>query len=106
MTLCTLQQQWIERFTIWAESRDGVKQIATEAWRALGFIDTLSHARRLTLPVMLTAGGEDTACPPATIESLFEKLPATRMYCHLHGQEHDYTQEFIALAAAWFRLYA
>jgi cephalosporin-C deacetylase-like acetyl esterase len=55
---------------------------------------------------MLTAGEKDTACPPATIESLFEKLPTTRMYCYLHGQEHDYTQGFIALAAAWFRLYA
>jgi cephalosporin-C deacetylase-like acetyl esterase len=87
----------------WSEYFDG---ITPEVWRALGFIDTVSHARRLTVPVMLTAGEKDTACPPPTIESLFERLPATRMYCYLHGQEHDYTQQFIALTTAWFRLYA
>ena len=77
-----------------------------DAWYALGLIDALSHARRLTVPVLLTAGGEDMTCPPATIDSLFARLPATKMYCHLNGQAHGYTQEFIALAAAWFRLYA
>ena len=87
----------------WPEFVDG---ITPEVWHALGFIDIISHARRLTVPVMLTAGEKDSACPPPTIESLFERLPATRMYCYLHGQEHDYTQQFIALAAAWFRLYA
>ncbi len=87
----------------WSDSFD---EISAEVWRALGFIDALSHARRLTVPVMLTGGEKDPSCPAATIESLFEQLPATRMYCYLHGQEHDYNQEFIALAAAWFRLYA
>jgi cephalosporin-C deacetylase-like acetyl esterase len=75
-------------------------------WYALGMIDPLSHARRLTVPVMLTAGSEDANCLPETIESLFDRLPATRTYCYLHGQGHDYTQQFIALAGAWFRLYA
>ncbi len=76
------------------------------AWHALGMIDALSHARRLTVPVLLTAGEADTTCSPATIKSLFDELPATKMYCYLQGQSHGYTQEFITLAAAWFRLYA
>ena len=63
-------------------------------------------ARRLTVPVMLTAGGADVGCPPQTIASLFDRLPSTKLYCLLEGQEHDYTQPFIALALAWFRLYA
>ena len=82
------------------------ERVSADQWHALGFIDTMSHAHRLTVPVMLTAGGDDTSCPAALIESLFERLPATRMYCYLQGQEHGYTQEFVALAAAWFRLYA
>ena len=57
--------------------------VATDEWRALGFIDTISHARRLTVPVMLTAGGDDTSCPAALIKSLFDRLPATKMYCYL-----------------------
>jgi cephalosporin-C deacetylase-like acetyl esterase len=77
-----------------------------DGWYALGLIDALSHARRLTLPVMLTAGGADSACPPAAIETVFHKLPSTRMYCYIDGQGHAYTQEFVTLAAAWFRLYA
>ena len=76
------------------------------AWWALGMIDALSHAHRLTLPVMLTAGSDDATCPAASIESLFESLPDTKLYCHLKGQGHGYTQEFIALSSAWFRLYA
>jgi cephalosporin-C deacetylase-like acetyl esterase len=75
-------------------------------WYALGLIDGLSHARRLTVPVLLTAGGKDLTCPPAAIETVFARLPSSRLYCYLDGQGHAYTQEFVALAAAWFRLYA
>jgi cephalosporin-C deacetylase-like acetyl esterase len=77
-----------------------------DGWYALGLIDALSHARRLTVPVMLTAGGADPTCPPAAIETVFDKLPLTRMYCYIDGQGHAYTQEFVTLATAWFRLYA
>lgn len=76
------------------------------AWRAIGFIDTMSHARRLDIPVLLTAGGADQTCPPETIEALFDVLPATRSFTFLSGVPHRYTVEFIPLAAAWFRLYA
>lgn len=75
-------------------------------WRALGFIDTLSHARRLTMPVLLTAGELDEITPQDTIASLFEALPGTRSYTLLKGTGHRYTREFSHLAAAWFRMYA
>jgi cephalosporin-C deacetylase-like acetyl esterase len=74
-------------------------------WRAIGFIDVLSHAHRLTLPTLLTAGGLDSACPPATIESLFEMLPGTRSYTYLADEGHRYTVPFLRLAKAWFGLY-
>lgn len=76
------------------------------AWRSAGLIDTMSHAYRLDLPVLLTAGGGDQTCPPHTIEALFERLPGTRSYTYLKGTGHRYTTEFIPLATAWFRLYA
>jgi len=75
-------------------------------WRGLGYIDTLSHADRLTCPVLLTAGSADDTTPADTIESLFARLPGTRSYTLLNGVGHRYTREFIHLAAAWFRLYA
>ena len=43
---------------------------------------------------------------PAAVDALFDKLPTTRLYCHLDGRAHGYTHEFVTLAAAWFRLYA
>ena len=79
---------------------------ASQVWRALGTIDALSHAHRLTLPVLLTAGSLDTTCPAATIETLFARLPRTRAYVNIHGRDHRYTQELIGLISAWFRMYA
>lgn len=75
-------------------------------WRALAYVDTLSHAARLDLPVLLTAGGRDGTCPPETIEALFARLPATRSYTFWHDAGHRYSIPFPALAAGWFRLYA
>lgn len=92
----------------YAETVAGVMKMKDPkaGWRTLGFIDTFSHARRLTCPVLLTAGGDDETCPAETIAALFERLPSTRSYTYLEGVGHRYTVEFIPLARAWFRLYA
>ena len=74
-------------------------------WRGLGLIDTLSHAHRLTLPVLLHAETTDTVCPPATIRALFEALPGTRSYTETAGLEHAHNPQFVQLALAWFRSY-
>jgi cephalosporin-C deacetylase-like acetyl esterase len=76
------------------------------AWKALKYIDTVSHAPRLTFPVLLTAGSDDEMCPPETIEALFAELPRTRSLTYIRGREHAYTPEFLFLAKAWFRMYA
>ncbi len=75
------------------------------ACRALGFIDTMSHAHRLTLPVLLTAGGADDICPPTSIRALFAQLPGTRSYTEIAGLIHSYNAPFIRLALAWFGFY-
>jgi len=76
------------------------------AWRGLGFIDTLSHAHRLDLPVLLTAGGADESCPAELVESLFRELPGVKSLAYLKDSEHGYTPEFLALLQAWLTLYA
>ncbi len=73
--------------------------------KAAGFIDTLSHAHRLNMPVLLTAGGLDKACPPATIQALFDSLSGTRSITHLSRQGHASTVEFLALSQAWMTLH-
>jgi len=74
-------------------------------WKALGYIDTLSHAHRLRMPTLVSAGELDTTCPPASVESLFEILPGTRSYVYITGQSHGYTVPLFRLARAWFGLY-
>ncbi|MGC9523187.1 MAG: alpha/beta hydrolase family protein [Anaerolineae bacterium] len=74
-------------------------------WRELGKIDALAHVHRLTMPVLLTAGGDDTTCPMQTIRALYDRLPSTKSLTQLDGVSHGYTQAFPYLAAAWFRLY-
>ena len=76
-----------------------------KGWRALGYIDTLNHAHRLTMPVLLTSGTADGVCPEYTIQALFEKLPSTRSYTSMAGMLHGYTLPFLHLARAWFRIY-
>ena len=77
-----------------------------EEWYTIGHFDTMSHAHRLVVPVLLTAGEIDYTTPPETIKSLFEILPSTRSYTELKGVGHRYTKEFIPLTTAWFRLHA
>lgn len=74
-------------------------------WRRLGFVDTISHARRLTMPVMLSAGGADDTCPPATIERLFQCIPGTKQYTYLEHQVHTHSRSSIVLFSAWLHLY-
>jgi cephalosporin-C deacetylase-like acetyl esterase len=83
---------------------DAVEDTAA-GWKSLGYADTISHARRLTVPTLLTAGALDETCPPETIQSLYEELPGTKSITHVADLGHRYSREFVPLAAAWFRLY-
>ncbi len=76
-----------------------------EGWHALGVIDTMSHAHRLTMPVLLTAGSIDEVTPKDSIIALFDRLPGTRSFTEFAGQGHAYTVPFLPLATAWFGLY-
>lgn len=75
-------------------------------WTRLGYIDTISHAHRLTMPVMLSAGGEDDTCPPETVEHLFQLLPGTKQYTFLDRQVHTHSRSSMYLFSSWLRMYA
>ena len=86
---------------------EGLSEVSDETagWKALGYVDTVAHAYRLTCPVMLTAGGNDEVCPPETIESLYQVLPETKSLTFIKALTHSYSREFVPLASAWFRIY-
>lgn len=75
-------------------------------WNRLGYIDTVSHAHRLTMPVMLSSGGKDIVCPSATIEFLFNRLPGTKQYTYLKKNVHTHSRQSMVLFRSWLALYA
>lgn len=74
-------------------------------WRALSTIDTVNHAHRFDLPVMLTAGSLDCTTPPHSVETLYAALSSTRCYTLLDGQGHGGGVQFLRMARAWLGLY-
>ena len=83
------------------------RQAEPEAfWRRLGYLDALSHAHRLTMPVMLTCGGRDAVCPAETVGCLFEKLPGTKQLTFLKEGIHTHTREGMYLIRSWLGMYA
>ena len=79
---------------------------APRFWNRLGYADTLSHAHRLAVPVMLTAGGADDTCPAGTVEALFQKLRCTKQLTWLQEGVHTHSRQSMVLFAAWMQLYA
>ena len=77
-----------------------------EGWHGLGLADTMSHAHRLTMPVMLTSGTVDVVCPPDSIEPVFELLTGTKCYMSTLNMPHGHNREFTVMAAAWLRMHA
>lgn len=75
-------------------------------WFNLGLVDTLSHAHRLHIPVMLSAGGQDHVCPREGIEELFRRLNTTKQYSFLTDVAHTHSRESMYLFRSWFALFA
>ena len=75
-------------------------------WRRLGFIDTLSHAHRITAPVMLSGGGKDNTCPAPCIESLFSRLNVSKQFTYLKNGIHTHSRASMFLFRSWLGLYA
>jgi len=75
------------------------------AAHALLHFDTLAHAHRLDMPVLLTSGGQDKLCPAASARKLFDRLPGIRALLETPSQGHVYTPEALRLTLMWFDLY-
>lgn len=75
-------------------------------WNRLGYIDTTSHAHRLTMPIMLSAGGRDDVCPQETIEFLFSLLPGTKQYTFLENNVHTHSRQSMFLFRSWLAMFS
>lgn len=75
-------------------------------WNRLGYVDTLSHAHRIHVPILLSSGGKDDVCPASTIETLFERLHTTKQYTYLENGIHTHSRESMYLFRNWLQLFA
>ena len=75
------------------------------AWKALGTIDTLSHAFRIQSPILLSTSKSDEACPQKTVYRLYERLSGVKAICSLDYLNHGYSAEFVQLFTAWLKIY-
>ena len=76
-----------------------------KAWNALGYVDTISHAHRLQIPVLLTSGSEDFTCPPNCIFNLYRKLPNTKSITDEFNRGHGGHASFHNIMLGWFKSY-
>jgi cephalosporin-C deacetylase len=60
------------------ERLDKAKRNDDAALRTLAYFDPYELAPRLRVPVLMSAGGKDTLCPMATIQSVFERIATER----------------------------
>eukprot|EP00931_Biecheleriopsis_adriatica_P078304 TRINITY_DN51766_c0_g1_i1.p1 TRINITY_DN51766_c0_g1~~TRINITY_DN51766_c0_g1_i1.p1 ORF type:complete len:388 (+),score=56.24 TRINITY_DN51766_c0_g1_i1:30-1166(+) len=76
-----------------------------QAWRKLGFVDSISHAHRLAIPVWLSAGEKDGTCPIQCVLSLFERLQSTRSFVEVKGAGHVESPGLESMTLAWLEAY-
>ncbi len=72
------------------------------ALSTLDYFDPIQLAPRLRVPVLVSAGGKDDACPPETIRAVFDRIPGDsktlKFYPELH---HTSCVDFYNLSWAW-----
>jgi hypothetical protein len=77
----------------------------SQLYNELGLYDSLSHAHRLSMPVLLTSGTNDFTCPAEAIFNLYTRLPNTRSLTEETGRGHGGMVPFHRIALAWFKAY-
>ncbi|MFT7615236.1 MAG: fermentation-respiration switch protein FrsA (DUF1100 family) [Candidatus Woesearchaeota archaeon] len=55
--------------------------------------DLLPRADKLTMPVLIIVGEEDTSCPVADQEALYDVLPESKKLLVLEGLPHTYKKK-------------
>jgi cephalosporin-C deacetylase len=71
----------------------------------LSWIDPLNLAPMIACPTLVSLGHEDTTCPPATIERVFERITGTKALASYPDLPHAHSQQFRAIVREWLRLY-
>ena len=72
------------------------------ALRTLGYFDPYELATRLRVPVLMSGGGNDTTCPMATIQSVFDQLTMERKTLKIYPElPHTSCVDFYNATWTW-----
>ncbi len=69
--------------------------------RTLDYFDPANLAEGLRAPVLLSAGGQDTICPPETIRSVFDRLPGIKSIVVYPALPHTSSGDFYKMGWEW-----
>lgn len=65
------------------------------------YFDPVRLAPRLRAATLLSAGGRDATCPPASIRAVFDALPGVKGLAHYPELTHTSSLDFYAMGWAW-----
>lgn len=72
-----------------------------QTFKTLDYFDPVNLADRLQAPVLLSAGGQDTVCPPETIRSVFDRLPGIKSIVVYPALTHTTSGDFYKMSWEW-----
>jgi fermentation-respiration switch protein FrsA (DUF1100 family) len=89
--------EWEEKGVLVKESGTTpglVKESPYEAFVEMQTHDLLPDAAKLTMPVFLLTGSEDTSIPPEHVQQLFDVIPGEqKIFLVIDGAPHTYIEE-------------
>lgn len=69
------------------------------------YFDPAHLAPRIQAPALLSSGGKDSLCPPATIRAVFDNLPGIKALAHYPELVHTSCNDFYAMSWQWMERY-
>src|SRR5262245_26220971 len=69
--------------------------------KTLDYFDPANLVEGLRVPVLLSAGGQDTVCPVETIRSVFDRLPGIRSMVVYPALPHTSSGDFYRMGWEW-----
>lgn len=73
--------------------------------RVLEHFDPLKLAASLRVPVLISAGGRDTTCPPQTIQAVFDRITSVKSLFHDPELPHTSSERFYKMTWSWLDEY-
>ncbi len=69
------------------------------------YFDPVNTAHRIQAATLLSSGGQDTLCPPATIHAVYQNIPGIKSIAHYPDLTHTSSADFYETGWQWLERY-